>query len=109
MMPTSVLAPMLVVPTQTSFQRHLSSREPNFPPVFSIYLTAWLCKQMGTISCVGTPPRGLLCVHSGKPVCLMLQKRVQLCNEVYNGSPNACPARDSAGRWLSLFLKWLLC
>lgn len=79
MMPTSVLAPMLVVPTQTSFQWHLSSREPNFPPVFSIYLTAWLCKQMGTISCVGTPPRGLLCVHSGKPVCLMLQKRVQLC------------------------------
>lgn len=35
MMPTSVLAPMLVVPTQTSFQWHLSSREPNFPPVLA--------------------------------------------------------------------------
>lgn len=77
MMPT----PMLVVSAQPSSQRHLPRRGggPTFPRVFSIYLTAWLCKCMGAISRVVTPPRDLLLVHWGSPSALILQERVQLC------------------------------
>lgn len=76
-MPTQVPAPMLLVPAQPSSQWHLPPGGPTFPPVFSIYLTAWLCKLMGAIPCVVTPPWDR-CTQ-GSPSALMLQKRVQLC------------------------------
>lgn len=49
MMPTLVLAPIWVIPAQTLSQQHLPLGGPIFPPVFSIYLTTWLCKHMGAM------------------------------------------------------------
>ena len=78
-MPTPALAPMLLVPAQPSSQRHLPHGGPSFPLLFSIYWTAWLCKHMGTISRVVTPPWDCCVCTRGSPSALMLQKRVQLC------------------------------
>ena len=86
MMPTLVLTPVLVVPARSPSRWQLRPSGPTFPPVFSIYLTAWFCRRRGAIPPVVTPRWGSPSAEEGA---------VLHTGQVCDSSPNARPTTEN--------------